>query len=383
MLTEILNQVSNRCNVIIVIILYVMSINAFPNQGKWDFTMNTDRQAITIPKSLRRDSQIYVQIVCDSLSPKTRINITWILWQTACWEYYPSFLENVVPNILNDSNQVTYGPFVTDCSDGGHIPLPTVHVTEPNSRSAISCEPHMDANGQQHKPGPECVNEDSSITKMYQQNPGVLPNSPVFKITKDGIYMYTLTITPTRPPGGDFNASIHIEIRSPYGFLSAADYPLLPFYGIMCVIYVIFGVIWLVISFAQWRDLLRIQFWIGGVILLGMLEKAVFYAEYQSINMTGVSVQGAVLMAEWVSCAKRTLARMLVIIVSLGFGIVKPRLGPMLHRVVGVGVVYFVLACTESYLRVMHTKDDVSNQFVASIPLVRVHFASIQIYIVI
>jgi Lung seven transmembrane receptor len=48
-----------------------------------------------------------------------------------------------------------------------------------------------------------------------------------------------------------------------------------------------------------------------------------FYAEYQSINSIGTSVRGAVLLAEIVSCGKRTLARMLVIIVSLGFGIVK------------------------------------------------------------
>lgn len=91
----------------------------------------------------------------------------------------------------------------------------------------------------------------------------------------------------------------------------------------MCIVYLIYGIIWLLVSFLQWRDLLRIQFWIGGVILLGMLEKAMFYAEYQSINMNGVSVNGVVLLAEWVSCAKRTLARMLVVIVSLGFGIVK------------------------------------------------------------
>jgi hypothetical protein len=51
--------------------------------------------------------------------------------------------------------------------------------------------------------------------------------------------------------------------------------------------------------------------------------QATFYAEYQSINSTGISVKGAMLLAELVSCGKRTLARMLVIIVSLGFGIVK------------------------------------------------------------
>lgn len=122
-------------------------------------------------------------------------------------------------------------------------------------------------------------------------------------------------------------------MKSDYGYLSAADWPLLPFYGLMCFFYIILGLIWLVLSFMQWRDLLRVQFWIGGVILLGMLEKATFYAEYQSINNTGTRVQGAMLFAEWVSCGKRTLARMLVVIVSLGFGIVKPRLGAALHRV--------------------------------------------------
>lgn len=50
--------------------------------------------------------------------------------------------------------------------------------------------------------------------------------------------------------------------------------------------------------------------------------------------------------------------------------ICRPRLGPMLHRVVGTGALYFVLACVESYLRVGYTKNDPSNQIlVASIPL--------------
>ena len=111
----------------------------------------------------------------------------------------------------------------------------------------------------------------------------------------------------------------------------------------------------------HWRDLLRIQFWIGGVIFLGMLEKAMFYGEFQNINSTGKSTKGLILIAEIVSCAKRTLARMLVIIVSLGFGIVKPRLGPTLHRVVGIGGLYFALASTEAYLRVMQPKNDVST----------------------
>jgi hypothetical protein len=54
-------------------------------------------------------------------------------------------------------------------------------------------------------------------------------------------------------------------------------------------VYVILGLAWLIVSFCQWRDLLRIQFWIGGVILLGMLEKVSialfsnFVAEYNKL----------------------------------------------------------------------------------------------------
>ena len=56
---------------------------------------------------------------------------------------------------------------------------------------------------------------------------------------------------------------------------------------VMCIVYVLFGALWLFWSACYWRDLLRIQFWIGAVIILGMLEKAVFYSEYQSIRYRG------------------------------------------------------------------------------------------------
>lgn len=54
----------------------------------------------------------------------------------------------------------------------------------------------------------------------------------------------------------------------------------------MCGVYVFLGTAWLIVCWLQWRDLLRIQFWIGAVILLGMLEKATFYAEYRYILLS-------------------------------------------------------------------------------------------------
>ncbi|KAH8410419.1 hypothetical protein KR215_004037 [Drosophila sulfurigaster] len=200
------------------------------------------------------------------------------------------------------------------------------------------------------------------------KNPFSTTSKPIATIPDNGIYELELTII-TTPAGQKFQATVQIGYWGPHGYISATDWPFLPFYLTMCIVYVFFGIIWLFVSFAQWRDLLRIQFWIGGVILLGMLEKAFFYAEYQTVANTGYPVYHAEIVAEFVSCAKRTLARMLVIIMSLGFGIVKPRLGPMLHRVVGVGALYFLLACVESYLRITKVQGDRSKQLVATIPL--------------
>lgn len=56
----------------------------------------------------------------------------------------------------------------------------------------------------------------------------------------------------------------------------------------------------------------------------GMLEKAVFYSDFHSIDATGKKLsENAVIVAEIISSLKRALARMLVIIVSVGFGVVK------------------------------------------------------------
>lgn len=115
----------------------------------------------------------------------------------------------------------------------------------------------------------------------------------------------------------------------------------LQFYGVMGIVYIIFGLVWLVLLACSWKDLLRIQFWIGAVVVLGerfntgfiavkvvqvcclwqviiypkakirnviftgMLEKAVFYAEYQSIASQGHSGLFNLLMFFYISMMLR------------------------------------------------------------------------------
>ncbi len=72
----------------------------------------------------------------------------------------------------------------------------------------------------------------------------------------------------------------------------------------MCAVYSLYGMFWLICSALYWRDLLRLQLWIGGVIFLGLIEKAAYLAEYEAINRTGETVKVAMLIAEVISCFK-------------------------------------------------------------------------------
>lgn len=123
------------------------------------------------------------------------------------------------------------------------------------------------------------------------------PTHPVYTVLRDGVYLLTLTIQPEiiNPQQFDnenqFNGNLEVSMQGPHGYLSATNWPLLhviyfithckylffnncfqcsQFYRFMCFVYICFGLMWLVLLFMQWRDLLQIQFWIGGVILLGI-----------------------------------------------------------------------------------------------------------------
>uniref|UniRef100_A0A671KA45 Transmembrane protein 87B n=1 Tax=Sinocyclocheilus anshuiensis TaxID=1608454 RepID=A0A671KA45_9TELE len=172
---------------------------------------------------------------------------------------------------------------------------------------------------------------------------------------RDGPYLLVVHINSSKQDV-NWNLTFSVVMKGTHGYLSVTEWPLMIFYMVMCMVYILYALLWFVWASCYWKDLLRIQFWIAGVIFLGMIEKAVFCAEYQNTNNVGSASQGLLIFAELISALKRTLARLLVIIVSLGYGIVKPRLGTVMHRVVGLGVLYFAFAAIEGVLRITGVK---------------------------
>ncbi|CAF1236747.1 unnamed protein product [Rotaria sordida] len=180
------------------------------------------------------------------------------------------------------------------------------------------------------------------------------------------IFQPTFDLTTTEP-----DVDVIVTMKNCHGgYITADEYPALIFYGVMCGIYAFFAILWFIWCACYWRELLKIQFWIGGVILIGMIEKSAFLAEYDTVNRHGYKVHVAIVTAEVLSCLKRTVSRMLVIIVALGYGIVKPRLGPLKQKVLAIGILYFAIATTESILRLNTKHDEINNRVLISrIPL--------------
>jgi len=102
--------------------------------------------------------------------------------------------------------------------------------------------------------------------------------------------------------------------------------------------------IWFALTAFHWKKILPIQHCIAGVVALGMIESATWYFEYLNYNMTGVYHLGAIILGILVSTFKRTVSRLLVLVVAMGFGVVKANLGTTKYKVLFLGELYFIFS---------------------------------------
>ncbi|XP_047637146.1 transmembrane protein 87B isoform X3 [Phacochoerus africanus] len=307
------------------------AVGAVPELGLWAATVNDKSGPLIFRKTMFNSTEIKFSVKSFSCSGPVKFTIEWHLEYHTCHNQYSeleelsrkhklSVDEDFCGHYFKNRECWTTKTENLDCNSDLQL-FPSLHNKEliTNTRNVSNQEGSMDV---------------------------------VARTQRDGFHIFIVSIK-TEKTDADWNLNVSLSMMGPHGYISASDWPLMIFYMVMCIVYILYGVLWLMWSACYWKDILRIQFWIAAVIFLGMLEKAVFYAEYQNINSTGLSTQGLLIFAELISSVKRTLARLLVIIVSLGYGIVKPRLGTVMHRVVGLGLLYFIFAAIEGVMRVI------------------------------
>ncbi|KAL2099304.1 hypothetical protein ACEWY4_005784 [Coilia grayii] len=321
----------------------------------WNIEINAKQDSAVFRKTLFANTTIFLKFKGDAMScdDQMTFNISWYLRSSVCFN-----------EVFNTADSKAMGLFGRNdmLKDGwsGHYSQSFIFFD--NCSVLFTPQSYYKEFAPVHplvSPWAEESVLNQSVTNPFEDKPTI---GAVAKAWSDSPYLFIVRVEMGHREGGEeerststpngYSFTMTVEMKGPREYSSPADWPLMMFYMVMCIMYVFFGALWLLWSVCYWKDLLRIQFWIGAVIFLGMLEKAVFYSEYQSIRYNGDYVQGAVIFAELLSALKRSLARILMLIVSLGYGIVRPRLGTTVHRLVAVGLLYLLFSSVEGVLRV-------------------------------
>ncbi|KAG9150165.1 hypothetical protein Leryth_009750 [Lithospermum erythrorhizon] len=130
--------------------------------------------------------------------------------------------------------------------------------------------------------------------------------------------------------------------RNPDGYLPGKMAPLVTFYSLMSLAYFFLGLFWFLRFVRYWTDIIQLHYHITAVIGLGMCEMAFWYYEYTNFDATGRRPMGITLWAVTCSAIKKTVSRLLLLVVSMGFGVMRPTLGGLTAKVLLLGTIYFV-----------------------------------------
>ncbi|CAN0877723.1 Transmembrane protein 87A [Linum grandiflorum] len=130
--------------------------------------------------------------------------------------------------------------------------------------------------------------------------------------------------------------------KNPGGYLPGRMAPLMNFYAFMSIAFVVLGFFWFSQYARFWKEVFPLQNCITVVITLGMFEMAFWYFDYAEFNETGIRPTGTTIWAVTFGTVKRTVARLIILIVSMGYGVVRPTLGGLTSKVLMLGGTFFV-----------------------------------------
>jgi hypothetical protein len=159
------------------------------------------------------------------------------------------------------------------------------------------------------------------------------------QITKTG--MYNLYFIHCNPNLKELVVEGKTVWKNPTGYLPGRMAPLMNFYGFMSFAFVILGIFWFSQYARFWREVLPLQNCITLVITLGMFEMALWYFDYAEFNETGIRPTGITIWGVTFGTVKRTVSRLIILMVSMGYGVVRPTLGGLTSKVIMLGATFF------------------------------------------
>lgn len=168
----------------------------------------------------------------------------------------------------------------------------------------------------------------------------------------DGTYMFVVFLKKIEEYSPGKSAfTVTMQTKTTTGYLDVIEYPLLKFYGVLCIFYVIFTIIWSVISCRNFEYLGLYQNLITIMLLLSTIESTIFYSYYIDYNTTGDSNKLMHVFGIILAGVKHAVLCTSLILIGVGYKITKKGQTSLLCRVIAISMFYFILAMVQAFIK--------------------------------
>lgn len=135
-----------------------------------------------------------------------------------------------------------------------------------------------------------------------------------------------------------------VEFRNAYGELPAAQIAKLPFYGGLTIVYAVLGAFWAFLYVQNRSDILPVQNYITATVIFLIVEQLMTWGFYDYQNRHGNNGlnKAFMIIVSILNAGRNSLSFFLLLIVCMGYGVVKPSLGKTMIYVRILAIAHFV-----------------------------------------
>lgn len=135
-----------------------------------------------------------------------------------------------------------------------------------------------------------------------------------------------------------------VEFRNAFGELPAAQIVKLPFYAAFTLVYALLGIGWGVLYYLNRNDILPVQNYITAIVVFLVVEMFMTWLFYDYQNRHGLNTGAKVLLVvvSILSAFRNSFSFFLLLIVCMGYGVVKLSLGKTMIYVRWLAITHFV-----------------------------------------
>ncbi|ERS96988.1 uncharacterized protein SPSK_02343 [Sporothrix schenckii 1099-18] len=150
-----------------------------------------------------------------------------------------------------------------------------------------------------------------------------------------------------------------IEFRNAYGELPATQIPKLPFYGGITILYAVVAVFWGFLYYQHRADILAVQNYITAILIFLVFEMLMTWGFYDFLNRHGANIGSKVLLVvvAVLNAFRNSFSFFLLLIVCMGYGVVKSSLGRVMWYVRILAVAHFVFGLVYAITSLLVTPD--------------------------